>query len=580
MRRMDRRDQECGEDVPSVNQSARPLRLGLFGASRGGEHCLQVLQRDPRFVVESFFDNDPAKWGAEIRGVPVARPTRKACRALDGVVITSVYEREILGQLARFGCKRVVSGVAGLYWHVAAPSQELDENDGGSVADAQTRLHDELLAQVPRHVVDLADRIDLEPEAASSSTAAWIDEAACTICCNNYIAQAMVLARSFLRHHPQGRFYIGLADRRSAGVPYPEDPRIQVIEAHELGIDGFDAFAFKYTVLEFSTAIKPYLLTHLFRREPVHRLLYLDPDILVLASLSPLFDTLSDTPLVLTPHMTRPYTDDRHPNEIDVLRSGTYNLGFIGLARHDQTWDFLAWWQQRVYDGCAVDLKRGYFTDQKWIDLVPSFFPGHRIIRDPGYNAAYWNLHEREIAIVDGRFHSNGQPLRFFHFSGMDLVDVARVSKHQDRYVLPASGALRDLFELYRLLLLRHEHLKFRSIPYAYGEFENGVRVPDVTRKVFRESKLSRAFPGPFTVDGRSGFFDWLRERSRPDAAITNLLAEMHACIPDLAKAFPDLYGTHLASFLVYMVVAGPVVYGLPPELTDIDVHDGLPQPA
>lgn len=566
--------------MSSVNQPARPLRLGLFGASRGGEQCLRVLQRDPRFVVASFFDNDPSKWGVEIRGVPVARPTRKACRALDGIVITSVYEREILGQLARFGCTRVVSGVAGMASYGASAPRALDEGHEASEADAYTRLHHELLAQVPPHVVDLADRIDQEPEAPSPDMAAWTDEAACTICCNNYIAQAVVLARSFLRHHPRGRFYIGLADRRTAGVPYPEDPRIEMIEAHELGIDGFDALAFKYTVLEFSTAIKPYLLAHLLRRGPVRRLLYLDPDILVLASLSPLFDALSQTPLVLTPHMTRPYMDDRQPNEIDVLRTGTYNLGFIGLARHDQTWDFLAWWQRRVYDGCTADLERGYFTDQKWIDLVPSFFPEHRIIRDPGYNAAYWNLHERQIAVVDGRFQSNGKPLRFFHFSGMEFVDLGRVSKYQNRHVLPSSGALRDLFELYRLLLLRHGHSKLRSFPYAYGAFGNGVRVPDVIRRIFRESGLSRVFPSPFTLDGRSSFFDWLCERSRPDVAVTNLLAEMHACVPDLTKAFPDLYGMHRVSFLLYMVVAGPVVYGLPLELMDIDVLDGLLQQA
>ena len=39
---------------------------------------------------------------------------------------------------------------------------------------------------------------------------------------------------------------------------------------------------------------------------------------------------------------------------------------------------------------------RMMFTDQRWIDFVPSFFD-HHILKDPGYNVAYWNLHGREV---------------------------------------------------------------------------------------------------------------------------------------------------------------------------------------
>ena len=36
------------------------------------------------------------------------------------------------------------------------------------------------------------------------------------------------------------------------------------------------------------------------------------------------------------------------------------------------------------------------FTDQRWIDFVPSLFD-HHILKDPSYNVAYWNLHERDL---------------------------------------------------------------------------------------------------------------------------------------------------------------------------------------
>ena len=284
-------------------------------------------------------------------------------------------------------------------------------------------------------------------------------EVACTICCNNYFAYATVLARSFLRHHPGGRFVICLVDRRNASVPYPADPRIEVIEAEALGLDGFDALAFKYDVLEFNTAVKPFLLEWLLRQQGAERVLYLDPDILVLTPLDQLFARLDRTPLILTPHLTSPYLDEHHPREVDILRAGTYNLGFGGFAAHPQTWALLTWWQARLRDGCTRDVDKGFFVDQKWMDFVPSFFPDHEVVREPGYNAAYWNLHERSIGLEGERFVVNGQPLRFFHFSGVDVQDLDAVSKHQSRCTLPATGALRDLFEIYRVLLLTHGHL-------------------------------------------------------------------------------------------------------------------------
>ena len=57
---------------------------------------------------------------------------------------------------------------------------------------------------------------------------------------------------------------------------------------------------------------------------------------------------------------------------------------------------FLDWWWQRTRREALVDVARMMFTDQRWVDFVPSFFD-HHILKDPGYNVAYWNLHGREV---------------------------------------------------------------------------------------------------------------------------------------------------------------------------------------
>ena len=41
---------------------------------------------------------------------------------------------------------------------------------------------------------------------------------------------------------------------------------------------------------------------------------------------------------------------------------------------------------------CIVDPERGFFVDQRWMDLVPGLAEDFHLLRDPGFNVAYWNL--------------------------------------------------------------------------------------------------------------------------------------------------------------------------------------------
>ncbi len=112
-----------------------------------------------------------------------------------------------------------------------------------------------------------------------------------------------------------------------------------------------------------------------------------------------------------------------------------YNLGFIAVGESARP--FLDWWWQRTRREALVDVPKMMFTDQRWVDFVPSFFD-HHILKDPGYNVAYWNLHGREVRAEGDRYLVNGEPLKFFHFSGFDSRRSWLLSKHQGR---PAARA-------------------------------------------------------------------------------------------------------------------------------------------
>jgi hypothetical protein len=159
--------------------------------------------------------------------------------------------------------------------------------------------------------------------------------------------------------------------------------------------------------------------------------------------------------VVLTPHLTAPLADDRHPSDLSILQSGTYNLGFVAMRRCDDTARLLRWWQGKLERDCVVDIPRGLFTDQKWMDLVPGFCARTVVERHPGWNVAYWNLAHRQVDPGPSGFTVNGQPLFFFHFSGYDPRS-ASISKHQDRFTLAAcTPATQQLFALYTERLAR-----------------------------------------------------------------------------------------------------------------------------
>lgn len=538
------------------------LRVALFGSGARGLQCLAALGEDPRLDVVGFFDNDPKKWHTTVQGLPVFEPTEARCLEMDAILLASVYARDILAQLTRMGVgHKAVLSPPQLTRRLGGGAVPAAVDDDPALAPAERRAR--MLALAPADIRRLATVVDADPPAPVSGTPSSAREVACTICCNNYFAYATVLARSFLRHHPQGRFVICLVDRLDPAVDYPHDPRLTIVTADGLGIPACDTLAFKYDVLEFNTAVKPFLLERLFRDHGAERLLYLDPDILVTAPLTPIFDALDASPLVLTPHLRRPYTDDHGPGEIDILRAGTFNLGFVGMAAHPQTWDLLTWWQARLTDGCTREIEKGYFVDQKWMDFVPSFFPDHHILRSGAFNAAYWNLHERTLARDGDTFLVDGEPLRFFHFSGIDVHDLESVSKHQTRWTLPETGALRDLFELYRVLLVTHGQLERRRMPYTYGRFANGVRVPDIVRKVYRDARLSRVYPQPFAT-GDGSFFEWLRAPWAPGSLLSNLAAALRA---RAGVAPADGADDEVAALLQLHLDAER--YGLPDALVD-----------
>lgn len=344
----------------------------------------------------------------------------------------------------------------------------------------------------------------------------------------NYIAKARVLCKTLKRHNPNFYFVLGIVGSSEMDDKYLFEPFDDVLKFESLDqINNKKSFMFKHNVSELCTALKPIYALTLFSKYKAEKIIYLDPDIAVFNSLSPLLLLLEKYSILLTPHQLAPENEDEYVkrNEILFLKKGSFNLGFFGVKNDKQGKDFLNWWKERLKSYCFDDnyevlpeLSKnhllGLFTDQKWIDLVPSFFPNYHIIRDPGYNVCTWNLSNRNVRIsADGSFSVNGFPLRFFHFSGYDNRGHHNELRKSLKYY-PNNQQVLKISKWYEEQLANEGQDYFGNISFQKSKYDNGVIIQDFERKIYHIRKdIQRNFRNPYKVSlNEPCFYYWIRK--------------------------------------------------------------------
>jgi hypothetical protein len=179
---------------------------------------------------------------------------------------------------------------------------------------------------------------------------------------NNYLAHARCLAESFRAFHPDGRMFVLLVDTPPEALDLAAEPFV-VVPVASLAMPQFQVMAFRYTLLEFCTAVKPFFLAYLLAQYQLDHIIFLDPDVYLYGPLTPLLQALAQYDVILTPHLLAPLTQPGHPSELEILQAGAYNLGCIALRHSPQMGDLLGWWQQRLEALCYNDVRRGLMVD-------------------------------------------------------------------------------------------------------------------------------------------------------------------------------------------------------------------------
>lgn len=377
-----------------------------------------------------------------------------------------------------------------------------------------------------------------------------------TIISKNYLAYANTLMQSVKDVHPNCPRYLCLVDNYDQSDDFRTD-LYDVVLAKDLEIPNADAFFFRYEIMELNTAVKPYMFKYLIEKNENSGICYLDPDLFLLRPLTEVKKLVDrGASLVLTPHLNDLVNDNKQPSELAIMRSGVYNCGFVVLGKGYESQKIADWWAKKLEYHCFVDLEAGLFTDQKWMDLAPGLFKNVNILRDDGYNLAYWNLAQRKVKKnAAGDYSVNGVPLTFVHFSGISLDKPNIFSKHQNRFTVNDIGDLADLYYYYLAKLDENGHTSLSKSRYAYGYFENGEVITKWHRLAYRkyfDANSSEFIKNPFISD-TAIFAEQTPELPRnPQLRVSLLMIEIWKSRVDLQKAFDLTSDAGREQFIVW----------------------------
>lgn len=360
--------------------------------------------------------------------------------------------------------------------------------------------------------------------------------AAATIVAKRTLPYARALAQSFRRHHPDIPFLALLADEVQGCFDPAAEP-FELVTADAACVP--PGVRFRYLQQALSYAATPLFLAHLLERG-FDRVVFFKQESLVTGDHDPVFSLLERYPVVLTPHLLAPVSPER---ELNILQSGTFNVGMVGVADTPAARQMLSWWGTRTATHCRHAVGEGMHFEQRWLDLAPVYFEGVHLLRDASYNVAHWNLPER--ASVDARL---------VRFSGFDPQHEERVTRYNDRLNLDELGPVAALFRRYAVMLRQAGWEQALAWPYAYDRFHNGVRIPDLARELY-----DGTFSDPFET-GPGSFYEWLNE---PVDGISRFWRAVFERRDDVRAA----YGDNRKALLAWTHSSGAREHGVPPEM-------------
>jgi hypothetical protein len=240
----------------------------------------------------------------------------------------------------------------------------------------------------------------------------------CTYFDSGFLTRGIVMLRSLRRHDPAAGILVLALDGLCARVLRDEFASdLRVIEAEDLHAadpvlrnirEHRSAWAYYMTQTPFFA---------LFTMESDPRpeaVILIDADTWFFSDPSPMFGEIGAASVAFSSH--RFHAATRH-----LAIYGLYNAGCIYWRSDENSRRCLADWRDDCLVWCAEQPQPdGRFLNQGYLNRWPERYTGVHVIQHPGANLAPWNVDGQVLAENGEGVTVDGQPLIFYHFSGLN----------------------------------------------------------------------------------------------------------------------------------------------------------------
>jgi glycosyltransferase involved in cell wall biosynthesis len=378
------------------------------------------------------------------------------------------------------------------------------------------------------------------------------------------------LAAGISAHHSGARLTVLTLD---GGMP--TDPLLEWISPDEPGIGPLDPLFASNRRADAIEWLKPRLLGHLLTTGE-EMAIYVDAGVHVTAPLTPVFDSLQRSGMVVVPRAVQPPPNDTlRPDAADLRRAGRLGSTLIGATSWAVGSRFVHWWIARLDDAVSfsrTSCEAPRLADRaltRWLDIAPARHPEIHVLEDRGCGFGWWNAHERVLEFDRDRFLVDGRPLRFAHFDGFDPVRPYLLGPSGGRVRTSDSPALATLSESYLQQLIEAGWTDPRRRDAVGRSLPGGELFDDRLSHLLAAAHAAGCRFDPFDPQGHEQFFEWLRGPAPQGAhaGVNRFLWQLYCEREDLPQAYPDLDGADGADFVDWAWVFGREQMGIPERL-------------
>ena len=285
----------------------------------------------------------------------------------------------------------------------------------------------------------------------------------CTYFDQNYLVRGLTLYRSLRRHDESAVLWVLCLDDATHatldGLALDDLRPVRLADL-EAADPGLALVKPSRSRIEYYFTLTPALPLHLFRQQPrIEMLTYLDSDLCFYSDPDPVFQEMRTDSVLIIGH--------RFPAHLRHLEiHGVFNVGFLSFRNDARGLAVLQRWRAQCIEWCFDRVEPGRFADQKYLDEWPSL-PGVHVLRHPGAGLAPWNWPRFSIDVSGGGIRVDGEPLVFFHFHGLKLVNRWLVQPSEVGYDVMPWKLRRSLYGGYLRELGTTERWIRARLPYT-----------------------------------------------------------------------------------------------------------------